>query len=159
MTQVYLSIGSNIDRRKNIRSCIKQLRNDYPKIILSKTYETPAFGFDGDPFYNLVASLSTELNLDQMQSYLKEIESAHQRTHNNKKFSSRTLDIDILLFGDEIHQPTIDIPRKEIIEYNFVLFPLQEIAPDLIHPELKISIQEIAEQSHLSRQTLTPINL
>ena len=159
MEQVYLSIGSNIERNKNICSCMKQLQLDYPDIIFSKTYETPAYGFKGRPFYNLVASLSTALKLGQIQHYLKALEATHQRTHNGKKFASRTLDVDILLFGQQILQPEIDIPRKEITQYNFVLFPLQEIAAELIHPELKISIDEIAKHSPLSRTELTPITL
>ena len=159
MTQVYLSIGSNIERNKNIRACIQHLRQDYPDIVFSNIYETPAFGFDGNPFYNLAAGLSTEQSLEQLQSYLKNLESTQQRQPHTKKFSARTLDVDILLFGDLILQPNIDIPRKEITLYNFVLYPLQEIAAKVIHPELKISIHDLAKQSSLPQDTLKLITL
>lgn len=159
MAQVYLSIGSNIDREKNIKSCLKILKQDYPDIVFSAIYETEAFGFKGDPFLNLAAHLKTELSPQDMESYLKSIEDKHSRTREGKKFSSRTLDIDLLLYDQLILQTEMDIPRKEIIRYDFVLFPLLEIAPNTLHPIAKKTIAELAKSSNLSKSNLKKIEL
>ena len=159
MAKVSLNIGSNIARRDNISRCMQTLRDEYPEIIFSKIYETEAFGFKGNAFYNLAASLQTSLSFHQFSSYLKALEDRHARQRDGVKFSSRTLDIDILLYDDLILQPEYDIPRKEILLYPFVLFPLEEISPALIHPEVSLSIAEIAAQSGLDRKTLRLITL
>ena len=158
MARVYLNIGSNIDRNHNIQSCMQQLQQDYPDIIFSNIYETEAFGFDGDAFYNLAAALDTPLSVDDFEKYLKDIENQHARQRDGVKFSSRTLDIDLLLYDDLILQPERDIPRKEILKYPFVLFPLEEIAADVIHPELQLSIADIAKNSDLDRSELVLVD-
>ncbi len=155
--QVYLDIGSNIDRKHNIRSCIQQLRLEFPDIVFSNAYESAAAGFNGDPFINLSASLTTDKSYQELSRYLKRLETDHARQRNGIKFSSRTLDVDILFYDNLILQPEIDLPRAEITKYPFVLFPLAEIAADFIHPELGISIAELAEQSELKREDLTKI--
>lgn len=157
MTKVYLDIGSNIDRRKNIQSCVEQLLNDFPDIQYSTAYESEAFGFEGDPFINLSAGFETDLDYNALKIYLKKLENKHARKRNEKKFIARTLDVDILLFGDLILQPDVDLPRAEILKYPFVLFPLVEIAADFIHPIEKKSIAKIIEESTLDKSTLTEI--
>lgn len=159
MALVYLSIGSNIDKQNNILSCMKQLAQDFPGIVFSKTYETEAVGFEGDNFYNLTAVLETSLTYSQASQHFKAIELNHARARKSAKFTSRTLDIDILLYDDLILQPDQDLPRAEITEYSFVLFPLAEIAPDTIHPIHKKSIRQLAEASTLDSDTLIPVQL
>jgi 2-amino-4-hydroxy-6-hydroxymethyldihydropteridine diphosphokinase len=111
MVSVFLDIGSNIDREVNIQSCVDQLRTDFKGIIFSKAYESEAFGFDGDPFINLSAKLETNLSFDKLNAYLKTLENKHARKRDNNKFIDRTLDVDILLYGDLILQPEKDLPR------------------------------------------------
>ena len=157
MAQVYLSIGSNIDRENNIRSCLHHLEKAFGEITLSTFYETEAIGFDGDPFINLAAGLISNLKPQEIDIQLKEIENKHLRTREGSKFSSRTLDIDLLLYDQLILQPEMDVPRKEITKYAFVLFPLAEIAADFIHPEYQQTIASLAKQSTLNSTNLKPI--
>ena len=157
MTQVYLDIGSNIDRRKNIQSCVDQLLSDFPEICFSKAYESDAFGFDGDPFINLSASLQTDMDYAELKLYLKTLEDKHARKRDDKKFISRTLDVDLLLFGDLNLQPEVDLPRAEILKFPFVLFPLAEVAGSFIHPIENISIAEIAKTTQLNRSSIREI--
>ncbi|MEE9325776.1 MAG: 2-amino-4-hydroxy-6-hydroxymethyldihydropteridine diphosphokinase [Cocleimonas sp.] len=157
MTQVFLDIGSNIDRKKNIQSCVDQLRADYPNIVFSKAYESEAFGFEGDPFINLSAHLQTNLDYSELKSYLTKLEDRHARKRDNQKFIARTLDVDVLLFGDHVLQPKIDVPRAEILKFPFVLFPLAEIAADFIHPLENKSITQIVKTSGLDKSTLSEV--
>ncbi len=157
MVAVYLDIGSNINRRENIQSCVDQLRLDFPEIRFSKAYESEAVGFDGDAFINLSARLETDLSYQVLKKYLKNLENQHARKRDKTKFISRTLDVDVLLYGDAILQPEYDVPRKEILKFPFVLYPLAQIAADLIHPQEKISISELANSSDLDKNTLTEV--
>ena len=158
--KVYIGIGSNLNKETNIKSCIDELRKSYGAIILSPIYETSSMGFNGPNFYNLVCSFTTKLEIYDLKSHLNSIENDHGRHFNETKFSSRTLDIDILYYDNLIiSNNKIKIPRKEIIEYDFVLTPLIDIAPDLIHPELKISNSEIMKKHDIEKQIISRINL
>lgn len=159
MAEVYLSIGSNINRHKNIQSCLQLLQTDFPDIVFSKIYETPAEGFKGNPFFNLAAKLSTDLSPQDLDKHLKAIEDKHARDRNSKKFSSRTLDIDLLLYDQQDLHPNMDVPRDEIIRYPFVLFPLAEIASNVMHPILGKNIGQIADSSALKQDKLVEITL
>jgi 2-amino-4-hydroxy-6-hydroxymethyldihydropteridine diphosphokinase len=157
MVTVFLDIGSNINRRENIQTCVDQLCRDFPGITFSKAYESQALGFDGDPFINLSARIETGLSFEELKTYLKNIENKHARIRDKTKFISRTLDVDILLYGDSVLHPKYDIPRAEIVKFPFVLFPLAQLAPDVIHPQEKQSISELANSSKLDKNTLIEI--
>jgi len=157
VTTVCLDIGSNINRKKNIQACVDQLLLDFPDIVFSKAYESEAFGFEGDPFINLSAKFETDLGFESLNRYLKALEDKQARKRDAKKFISRTLDVDILLFGELILQPESDIPRAEILKFPFVLFPLSEIADEFIHPIEKKSIGDIVKHSTLKKDSLTEV--
>ena len=136
MTQVYVSIGSNIDREQMIRSCINTLQDAFGELTRSSVYESISVGFEGDNFYNMVVGFNAE-NPEQLVKKLRQIEQEHGRTREEKKYASRTLDLDLLLFGDQdLHDKGFDVPRDEITRYAFVLGPLAEIIPDAVHPNV-----------------------
>jgi 2-amino-4-hydroxy-6-hydroxymethyldihydropteridine diphosphokinase len=135
MTRVYVSIGSNIDREHNIRGALQELGNTFGPLICSNVYETEAIGFEGDAFYNLVVGFDSDLSVDALKAEFDRIEKMYGRTAESRRFAPRTLDLDLLLYGDMVDATgKHDIPRKEINEYAFVLLPLSEIAGDLKHP-------------------------
>jgi 2-amino-4-hydroxy-6-hydroxymethyldihydropteridine diphosphokinase len=142
MPTVYVSIGSNVDREHNIRSSVNALKRYFTGLRLSSVYETEAQGFVGDPFYNLVVGFDTEKTVDEVMVIFRSIENQHGRRRGEEKFSPRTLDLDLLLYGQQIFKDK-DIPRAEITRYEFVLLPLAEIAPDLIHPVLQTSLHTL----------------
>ncbi len=160
MPRVYISIGSNIDREQNIRGAVRALKQRYDQLTLSRVYETPAEGFDGDAFYNLVTGFDTEEPVEQVRAALAAIENAHGRTRNGPRSGPRTLDLDLLLYGDLVrHGGGVDIPRDEIVKYAFVLGPLAEIAPGLKHPETGETMARLWENFDAARRRLVPVGL
>ncbi len=131
----YISIGSNIEREKNVRSSLIALEAQLGKLLVSNIYESEAVGFKGNVFYNLIVEFESNLDVKTVAKQLREIELAHGRKQNSQKFSARTLDLDLILYGNLIiHDGRLQIPRDEIERYAFVLEPLAEIAPNLQHP-------------------------
>ncbi len=131
----YISIGSNIEREKNVRSSLIALKKQFGKLVVSSLYESEAVGFEGNPFYNLIVGFESNLDVKIVAKQLRDIELSHGRTRNSQKFSARTLDLDLILYGDLIiHDGRLQIPRDEIERYAFVLEPLAEIAANLQHP-------------------------
>ncbi len=141
---VYVGIGSNIEQEKYIRLAVQFLEESFGEqcqLLLSPVYKTQAIGFDGDDFFNLVASFVSNLSAIEVAQKLKEIEHKNGRRRSQEKFSARTLDIDLLLYDQEIIEDNgISVPRDEIEKYAFVLSPLADLAPDLVHPKTKQTI-------------------
>ena len=135
MPSAYISIGSNIERDKNVPSSLAALAKCLGVLTVSSVYESEPIGFAGEAFYNLVVGFDSDLPVKTIAQQLRQIEQEHGRTRGCKKFSARTLDLDLILYGDLIiSDGYLQIPRDEIERYAFVLEPLAEIAPDLIHP-------------------------
>ncbi|BCX82351.1 2-amino-4-hydroxy-6-hydroxymethyldihydropteridine diphosphokinase [Methylomarinovum caldicuralii] len=138
MPKVFVSIGSNVDREHHIPEALKELEAEFGPLTASSIYESEAEGFEGPPFHNLVVAFDTARPMDQVQQILKRIERRHGRGERDRKFTSRTLDLDLILYGDEIIRDPVTgkiiVPRDDILKYAFVLEPLAEIAPDLHHP-------------------------
>lgn len=157
MSQVYLSLGSNINRQFNISEGIKTLTEYFPSLHLSSVFESEAVGFSGNAFYNLVAGFSTEKSLSEVADICREIEFLYGREQNAKKYSPRTLDIDILLYDDLILNAPVQIPRDEILTNAFVLWPLSEIAGELFHPIKKQNYAELWHNYPKSSQKLKKV--
>lgn len=159
MTRVYLSFGSNIDREHNIRSGLDALARHFPQLVLSPVYESSAVGFDGEAFLNLVVAIDTELSVGELSAMLRAIEADHGRTRGEKKFASRTLDIDILTYGDAVGViDGVELPRDEILKHAFVLKPLVDIAAEEKHPLLKKSYAELLAGKDFSSQSLWKVS-
>lgn len=158
MARVYLSIGSNIEREKNIRGGVADLKKAFGEVTLSRVYESESVGFDGDNFYNLVAACNTDKPVQEVSKILHDIEAEHGRTREGPRFSSRTLDIDLLTYDALItFDNGLELPRDEITKNAFVLWPLAEIAADEIHPVLKQSYAELWGNFDKEKQSLWPV--
>jgi len=149
MHQVFVSIGSNIDPKENIKIAKGYLDKLFD-CIFSRSYETKAQGFEGNKFINCVVGFETSLLLSELQKHLKKIELKMGRTEDQKGLSNRVIDLDIILYGDKIlEDDNFDIPSKDIENYLFVLEPLAEIAGELLHPVSKIPFSELLKQFKL----------
>lgn len=156
MHQVHLGLGSNIEPRKNLRAGIAELRRLFDNVTLSSVYRSPAVGFDGEPFLNLVVGLETDVLLGELVVRLRALEYAYGRTINSTKFSSRRLDIDILTF--DAYWGTFDgvvLPRPEVVVNAYVLCPFAELAPNLVLPGLSASLRELWRGYDNPRQPVT----
>lgn len=140
----FISIGSNIDKEIHIPSSLVALKKQFGSIITSSLYETAAVGFEGDDFHNLIVQFESSMEAKPVAKLLRQIEIDHGRTRDSRKYAARTLDLDLILFGDQvINDGRLQIPRDEIEKYAFVLEPLAEIAPDFIHPVSKKSYKQL----------------
>ena len=160
MSIAYLGLGSNVDARNNISSGIHALREAFSLVELSPVYQTPAFGFDGDDFINLVARIETRVGPLELKRFLHELEDSHGRNRHLPKFSNRTLDIDILLYDDlYLISPELEIPRSEILTSAHVLKPLADLTPGLLHPARRQSIADLWAEFEGDKSGLEPLEL
>ena len=135
MAVVYLGVGSNIERERYIVAGLDALERLFGELLLSPVYESEAIGFEGEPFYNMVARVETGLEVAGLQKALRHIEYEHGRPQNASRFSARQLDIDILTYDDRVGViEGVELPRGEILDNAFVLRPLSDVAPTGIHP-------------------------
>lgn len=135
MARCYVSVGSNIAREQAVRAGVAALREAFGALQVSSVYESGAVGFAGDPFFNLVVGFDTELDVHTVARHLRGIEDAHGRDRSGPRFSSRTLDLDLLVYDALVlHDDRVAVPRGEITEHAYVLWPLAEIYPEGVHP-------------------------
>ena len=139
MTEAYIALGSNlddpVDQLQRARARIARL----PGVVLracSSLYRTAPLGYHDQPgFINAVCALETQLSPQELLAHLQAVESHHGRKRSNEQNGPRTLDLDILLYGDQmITTPSLEIPHPRMLERAFVIVPLLEIAPDLQIP-------------------------
>ncbi|RDH82964.1 MAG: 2-amino-4-hydroxy-6-hydroxymethyldihydropteridine diphosphokinase [endosymbiont of Galathealinum brachiosum] len=158
MAWVYISLGSNIDREELTRAGVDALQKRYGELVLSSVYESEAVGFEGDSFYNMVIGLQTDDDVLKVAQALRLIEDENGRDRSGPRFSSRTLDLDLLLYDDLIiNQDKLQIPRDEILLRAFVLWPMAEVAPDLTHPEVNKTYAELWSEFDKEKEKLEPI--
>lgn len=145
MATAYLSLGSNIEPEIHLRAAIHALRERFGEVLLSPMYRTAAVGFDGDDFLNAAARIETDLDPVALDAWLHALEDAHARDRSGPRFSSRTLDIDLLLYDDVVlHGPgNLELPRAELETQAFVLKPMVDIAPELMHPTRGIALRDL----------------
>ena len=147
MSRIYVGLGSNIEPEKNLSLAVRELRHKYGELEVSSVYRSAALGFAGDDFLNLVVGFRSE---DEPLQICEEIERLHNlvgRARGSDKWAARPLDVDLLLYNDNvIDERPVRVPRSDILEYSFVLRPLAELAPDLVHPVLGVRVAELARR-------------
>ena len=166
----YLSLGSNQGNKlKNLQEAINLIAENIGTVAkISAIYKTAAWGFESDDFYNCCIKVSTSLNPETLLKKIHEVERSLGRIRTKEQeYKARTIDIDVLLFEDEIiFSKDLIVPHKNMLDRKFVMVPLAEIAPNLIHPIEKQRIQicltncnDTGEIKQLDLQLTRPICL
>jgi 2-amino-4-hydroxy-6-hydroxymethyldihydropteridine diphosphokinase len=152
--RAWLSLGSNLDAERHLRTALAELRARFGAIVVSPAYRFPAIGFDGPDFVNLAAGIDSDLAAVALDDWLHALEDRHGRRRDVPRYSSRTLDVDIVLFDDAIIDGPghLQVPRRELRE-AFVLKPLAGIAPDVRVPGDGRTLAELwaASPDHATR--------
>ena len=140
MTDVYVGLGSNVLPEEHLRTAIDALSSCFGPLRCSTVYQSPAYGFAGDDFLNLVAAFESTLAPTEVEGILSSVESAGGRPPSGRS-GSRTLDLDLLLYGERVDAAQ-RLPRGDVLLYPFVLAPLFELAPALVHPVTGITMHD-----------------
>ncbi len=160
MNRVYFGLGSNVEPVPNLRLGIRELERRFGSLLLSPTYLNAAVGFEGDDFLNLVAACDSELSPAEIVEQIEEIHVVAGRERSKEKFNARTLDIDLLLYGDLVTDgPPTRLPRTDVLDCAFVLKPMVDIVPGLRHPESGRTLAEHWAEFDQASQPLTEISL
>ena len=144
MARVAVSIGSNLERERNVKDALVALGKTFGAISRSPVYESAAYGFDGPPFYNLVVVFETPLDVREVRAKIQGIENMQGREIGENRSGSRSLDLDLLLYADaDFHDQGLDVPRREIFKHAYILKPLADLLPGVPHPMTGESFADI----------------
>ena len=147
MILIHINIGTNIDKVNQINHTITKLKQYFKPIKCSSIYQSPAVGFVGNDFYNLGINTQTKLTIAEINLILHSIEDQQGRDRTKSQFSDRVIDLDLILYNDVIDDYH-NIPRSDIAKYNFILAPLYELMPYIIHPITKLSYKQLWQQQN-----------
>lgn len=160
MPEVYVAAGSNIRPRSYLRRAIGLMREAWPDLVVSRAYANRAVGFEGEDFVNLVVGFHTEQSLQDVLDTLHRIEAACDRPRGAPKWAPRSMDLDVLLYGDAVGDfPGAVLPRPDLRRRPYMLGPLAEIAPGVVHPTAGRSVAELWKDFDAAGHELRPVEL
>jgi 2-amino-4-hydroxy-6-hydroxymethyldihydropteridine diphosphokinase len=163
MTRVYVAAGSNVDPLANLPRALSDLRKHY-QLAVSSAYRNQAVGFAGEDFINLVVGFDTTDSIPAVISHLHEAEAACGRPRDAAKWAPRTMDLDLLLYGDQVSsEPSLKLPRPDLLKRPYMLRPMAELAPECRHPVVGKTMRELWDHfdgaAHLMQPITLPITL
>ncbi|WP_110951584.1 2-amino-4-hydroxy-6-hydroxymethyldihydropteridine diphosphokinase [Pseudomonas bohemica] len=151
LTRIFLGLGSNIDRHLHLCAGLEALADFLTDMSCSPVFESHPVGIKSGPFINLVVSALTDLPLIELDRRLKFIEADNGRYAPDRK--GLPLDIDVLLYGDQVGNfDGLILPRAEILKNAFVLWPLSLIAPQMTHPDVGVTFARLWENAKIDQQ-------
>ena len=160
MALVLVAAGSNIAPERNLRQALAELARLYPGMRISPAYRNPPFGFEGEDFVNLVVSFETGDTLAEVVRRLRSVEEHCGRPRNAPKWRPRTMDLDILLYGDLVlDTPQLRLPRADLARRAYMLRPAADLAPHLTHPTLGRTLAELWQAFDKIGLRMEPVNL
>jgi 2-amino-4-hydroxy-6-hydroxymethyldihydropteridine diphosphokinase len=160
MPEVFVAAGSNVAPIENLRRAISLLRALYPDLRCSTAYRNRAVGFEGEDFINLVIGFRTDDSLAKVLEHLHVVEAACGRERHAPKWAPRSMDLDVLLYGDCVGEyPDVVLPRPDLLKRAYMLGPLAEIAPDFVHPTAGKTMAELWLAFDRAAHPLTPVAL
>jgi 2-amino-4-hydroxy-6-hydroxymethyldihydropteridine diphosphokinase len=158
MSRVYVAVGSNIDPEDNIARASRELRRLFADARFSSWYRNRAVGFEGNDFVNGVVGFSTDLSLRAVIEQLHAVEALCGRPRDAPRWAPRAMDLDVLLYDNIICSgPKLTLPRPDLLKRPYMLGPLAEIAPEVMHPTAALTIGELWQRFDRAAHTMTRI--
>lgn len=144
MTTVLVAAGSNVEPLRNLRRALDSLAAVYRGLRVSRAYRNPAVGFEGEDFVNLAIAFDTGDGVREVVAHLREAETLCGRPRQAPKWAPRTMDLDILLYGDRVcDEPGLTLPRPDLVSRAYMLGPAAEIEPTMRHPTRGATLEEL----------------
>lgn len=160
MTRVFVAAGSNVEPEKNLAHACREIAQRWEDARFSRSFRNKAVGFDGPDFINLVVEFHTTESIDVVLAKLREIETACGRPRNAPKWASRAMDLDILLFGACIDKtPEYTVPRPDLLKRPYMLGPMAELAPGVVHPVAGKTIGELWQEFDRNGHEMVPASI
>jgi 2-amino-4-hydroxy-6-hydroxymethyldihydropteridine diphosphokinase len=160
VTRVLVAAGSNVEPHANLRRALDALARHYPRMRCSAAYRNRAVGFAGPDFINLVVGFDTDDDIQAVLAQLHEAEALCGRERHAPKWGPRSMDLDLLLYGDRVcDEPGIVLPRPDLVRRAYMLGPAAEIAPDLVHPTLGVTLGELWKAFDQGGHALVAVDL
>ncbi len=160
MSRVYVAIGSNIEPRENISKAARELARLFPGARFSSWYRNRAVGFEGDDFVNGVVGFTTDLPLRSVIEQLHAVETLCGRPRNAPRWAPRSMDLDVLLYDNIVcAEPTMTLPRPDLLKRPYMLGPLAEIAPEVMHPTAGLTIGELWQRFDRDAHAMDRVDL
>lgn len=157
---MFVAAGSNVEPEKNLARACAEISKSWNDAFFSRAYRNAAVGFDGPEFINLVLGFSTAQPLSAVITRLRAIETQCGRPRFAPKWASRTMDLDVLLFGDLVEQTSeYTLPRPDLLKRPYMLGPMAEIAPDVVHPTVGKSIGLLWKEFDRGGHEMSPVTI
>jgi 2-amino-4-hydroxy-6-hydroxymethyldihydropteridine diphosphokinase len=160
VTSVYVAAGSNVEPWVNLPRALETLHKHFAPLRVSHAWRNAAVGFEGEDFINLVVGFETTDRVEEVVARLHEAEAACGRERDAPKWAPRAMDLDILLYGDLVcERPGLHLPRPDLVKRAYMLGPIAEIAPDLRHPTLGLSLGELWQRFDRAAHPMQPVEI
>ena len=158
MPDVYVAAGSNVEPEENLARALDELEQAFGALAISPAYRNRAVGFEGPDFINLVVGFRTVDAPAQVKQALERIEALCGRPPKSAKWAPRSMDLDMLLYGDLVHdEPGLHLPRPDLLKRPFMLGPLADLVPDLRHPTANATIGELWQRFDRAAHPMTRV--
>jgi 2-amino-4-hydroxy-6-hydroxymethyldihydropteridine diphosphokinase len=158
MPRVFVAAGSNVEPELNLAKAAAALAREFPDIELSPWYRNKAVGFEGEDFINFVVGFSTDLSVYDVVAKLRAVEALCGREPGAPKWAPRSMDLDMLLYGDLVHDESgLHLPRPDLLKRAFMLGPLTDLVPDLMHPTAAATIGELWQRFDRAAHLMTRV--
>ena len=158
--RVFVAGGSNVEPQRNLAIAMREMARSWPDVQFSRAYRNIAVGFEGPDFINWVAGFRTDWPIDQVLARLHAIEALCGRARHAPKWAPRSMDLDVLLFDDAVATTReYQLPRPDLVKRAYMLGPMAEIAPEVTHPTLGLTMGELWQRFDRDAHPLQQIDL
>ena len=159
-TRVFVAAGSNVEPERNLRLAATEMLGHFGRVDFSPAYRNVAVGFEGEDFINFVAGFVTARSVDEVIAVLQHIEGLCGRLRNAPKWAPRSMDLDILLYGDLVcDRPGLVLPRPDLVRRPYMLGPMADLAPDIVHSTLGETMATLWERFDRAAHPLVRVDL